>query len=570
MGGDVQAECPGCGKQVTWAGRVGLAATVCPRCQAVVPAPDGLTPAPGLAPRGLVGEELPRCPGCGVRRDRDVRRCAACGAAWDYRALVVGYVEDEARPRLLAYVARRTPVQISRERLMRRLARLPAVIQDGLTENQARRVRQEVEAFGVVARVELDSEAATAARPEGMGGRRLMLAALVAVTVLVAGLVLVSRRPPAVEGAAWDAGRAPAAPAPRSEGPTEVLGAVRWVSGAGADAAPVLFVDLDGWLLASADLVGPEGRLALGREEGAPEARVVRTHARTGVALLKSRLRPGFAASPTDAARLKVGDRVWVPRPEGDGASLRPRAVEGAPFSWARRAYVALEGAADLPAGTPVFTADGGVAGVVDGAASRANARPLVAPINLLSEGEDPLLAIILPPRPPSPGFAAWREEAARADRAARPDLYGTIDGALLLALTCPGMICEGELALLAFDTPPVGSSGPFVAQFFALDQSPSVDPPAFGREPHVALEAPWVGRPVEDGPLLAGLPPDQRARLLHAGLDDLRVLVAPIRVARPESAGGSGFRVVLAGAGGRASAATLVGALAPVPPVDP
>lgn len=570
MGVVVQAECPGCGKQVTWAGRVGLAATVCPRCQAVVPAPDGLTPGPASPAHPLGVEERPTCPGCGVRRDPDVRRCGACGAAWDYRALVVGYVEDEARPRLLAYVAHRTPIQISRERMMRRLAKLPAVIQGGLTETQARRIRQEVEAFGVVARVEIDARAVASGGREGAGGRRLVLAAFVAVAVLVAGLVLVLRRPPAAVVAPPDAGAAPAAAAPRREGPVEVLGAVRWVPGPDGDATPVLFVDLDGWLLAPAERLGGADTLALGDDAQAPDARLVRTHARAGVALLKSRLRPDFAASPTDAARLKVGDRVWVPRRDGASTSLVPRAVERAPFGWSRRAYLALDGAADLPGGTPIFTQDGGVAGVVDGAASRANARPLVVPMNVLGEGEDALLSIVLPPRPPSPAFAAWREEAARADRAARPDLYATIDDALLLSLTCPGAVCEGEVGLLAFGTLPLGATGPFVARFFGLDQAPASDEPAFGRDAHVTLRAPWAPRPLEDGPLLARLPPDQRARLLHAGLDDLRLIVAPIRVPRPDSAGGAGFRVVLGGAGGRSSAPTLVGALAPTPPLEP
>ncbi|MCB9534839.1 MAG: hypothetical protein H6704_01095 [Myxococcales bacterium] len=533
-----------------------------------MPAPDGLTPTPatGLAPRV---EERPTCPGCGVRRDPDGRRCAACNAAWDYRALVVGYTEDEARPRLLAYVARRSPAQISRERLMRRLARLPAVIQDGLTETQARRVRQEVEAFGVVARIELD--AAAAPRPPGAGGRRLMVAALVALAVLGAGLWLVLRRPSVAEAVAPDAGpTAVAPPPPRRVGPEEVLGAVRWVPGPADAVTPVLFVDLDGWLLAPIERLGGADTLALGADEQAPEARVVRTEPRAGTALLKARLRPGFAASPTDAARLKAGDRVWVARRRGATAALEPRAVEASPFGWIRRAYLALDGPADLPDGTPVFTPDGGVAGVVDGAASRANARTLVVPINVMSEGEDALLAIVRPPRPPSPAFAAWRDAADRADRAARPDLYATIDDALLLSLTCPGPVCEAEVGLLAFGELPLGATGPFVAQFFGLDQSAATDEPAFGRDTQITLQAPWASRPLDDGPLLGSLAPADRARVLHAGLDDLRLLVAPVRVPRPAVAADAGFRLVLAGAGGRTSAATLVGARAPIPATPP
>jgi hypothetical protein len=567
VGVGVQAQCPGCGKQVTWAGRTGLAATVCPRCQTVVPAPGGLTPPAGAGP-SLRVEERPTCPGCGVGRDPDVRRCAACNTPWDYRALVVGYVEDEARPRLLAYVARRSPTQISRERLMRRLARLPAVIQDGLTENQARRVRQEVEAFGVVARVELD--AAAELRAERGGGRRLVLAALVAAAVLAAGLVLALRPPAPTAAIAPDAGPAEVAPTPRRAGPDDVLGAVRWVPTASGEPLPALFVDHDGWLLAPLERLGDADALALDTDEQAPEARVVRRDPRAGAALLKSRQRPGFAASPTDAARLSEGDRVWVPRRRGDATVLAPRAVEQAPFGWNRRAYLALDGPADLPGGTPVFTPDGGVAGLVDGAASRANARTLAVPMNVLSEGEEALLSIVRTPRPPSPAFVAWREEAARADRAARPDLYATIDDALLLTLTCPGPVCDAEIGLLAFGELPLGATGPFVAQFFRLDQRPATDEPAFGRNPQVALQAPWASRPLEDGPLLAALPPAQRARLLHAGLDELRLLVAPLRVPRPEAAAGAGFRMVLAGAGGRTSAATLVGARAPAPPLSP
>ena len=556
--------CPQCGERVELALRHGLTGSLCPQCNEVVTPPTGAsTPRPRPRPVAAAAvRERPVCPGCGLTRDRDARRCEGCGTPWTYRTVVVGFVSDDAPDRLLVYVMRRSPGQRSSAGELKRLTQLPAVVQGGLTETQARRAKQEIEAFGALGRVEPDADARVARPLHTSGGLRLALLAVAAVLALGTGVRLLLTRAPAPTSSRPAVAPPPVARRAPAGAPDEVLASLVALG----DDAMGFYVDLDGWILAPDGAASADGTVRVGEAT----AHRLRSEEQGGVALFKSSARPAFAATLGDATSLSAGEKVWVPVRDGVGWHLGERRVRRPDLPDDRRVFVALEGVGALLPGTPVFDGGGGVVAIAGRGAVAPDRGTLVLPINVLTEGEHALLGDVKPPRAPSARFVRWQRAAADADRVAHPDLYGLIDTALLLEVRCPNIRCEAALGLLAFGELPVGATGAFVAAYYALDQAAGAVEPAYGREQRLLPGAPWARRPLDGGDaLVASLSAVGRARLLERPLVDLALLTAPLALPRPELAGGRGFRVVVAGAGGRRSAPILVGALA-TSTVDP
>ena len=158
MGHKVQ--CPHCGSGVELVRRHGLSGALCPECSQVVPLQERARSSP--LPRLIRPQRIdsrPTCRGCNAPRDREGRRCPACGEAWLYRVSALGVDDEEAHGRLVEYVLHREARAVARGRLDERLRERPAVVSRGLTEAQALRARHELETIGVHVAIEEDDAA---------------------------------------------------------------------------------------------------------------------------------------------------------------------------------------------------------------------------------------------------------------------------------------------------------------------------------------------------------------------------------------------------------------------------
>ncbi len=568
----MRVACPHCGEMVDVTPRHGLSGSLCPACHEVVPAlpqtPTAPTPAPSRLPptpsRPPRDDPWLGCDGCGGGRDRDARRCPACGESWLFRVMVVGGDGEDRLERLAEYVAKRQMRAESRARLRKRLGRPPAEVLGQLTETQARRVRQEVEAFGVKVTLErdptvIDQEATAPRFHPGL----VWFAAGSAVALLVAGLYLFVGpfdSPPRTATAAPATAAPPSlVAAPASAGPGAPVDVLAGLARPAAGAGLAFFVDPDGWAVAPLRLRDPAGGTELRTESGAVRAALARGDAARGLGLFHAPARAPYALSFGDATRLEPGAKLYVPVATENSLHLTPAAVVAPNHRVGREVFLRLGldpgAAAD---GAPIFNTDGLVVGVYQHALTRAAGVPLAVPSNALTEGAQAIMSEIVPPRPPSERLREWREAARAADRAARPELYDLAERALLAALSCHPAGCSGHLGVIAFDGAP--PDGPLEALFFAPAQVDEADAPAFGRR-LVPLAAQAWGP--DAGPLASRLSEEARSAIA-AG--EAHLTVAAIGVERPAAAEGGAFRLVLQGLGGRRAAPISVEAAAPAP----
>lgn len=551
-------QCPHCGARVRLEPRHGLSGSLCPACHQVVAGPAA-TPAPAAPRRPRVLsrlDEKPTCPGCNRPRDRELLRCVGCGASWLYRLMAISVEGADARGRLVEYVLRRQTQAMDRKRVEARFQHLPALVLDRLSEAQARRARQEIEAFGIHGGVEPDNEPLAASRRSASPRQLVTLGALAAILLAVGVYrILEVTTPPPASGR--PAPRPEAATGPRvAEPPSDVLAGVLGVVGAPATA---FFIDPAGWLLgpaAPAIEVSSAGE-TLPARAGAP--------ARFGIGLYRVERAAPFSLSPGDATRLSPGERLFVADPHA--GRLLPEQAVGVDEAVGRRVYLRLR--RGLPPhlhGAPVLNGNGLVVAIYDHAATRRHGRPLAIPINLLVEGQGALTSGVVPPRAASAEMAAWLARAAETDRRARPELYAVLDGQLLHTAACSDQTCSGEVGVLAFGEPPETLRAPLTAAFYTLDQDPAAGVlPAFGGWPRVSVEAEWRSLDPAASPLLGSVVRPLRERLLAGELDELTLYAARWQLERPGAAGGQPFRLVLEGAGGRRSSPELVGAAGPL-----
>ncbi len=542
---------------------------MCPACNEVVTAQSGdLTPQPQARARRTRGPEGPPvCPGCGGRRDRAGTRCGRCGADWFYRAVATPQDED-SRERLVEYVLRRQVKAETREQIAARFAGGRGVVLDRITETQALRVRQEVEAFGAMADVERDQDAVVHKLRGAPSPARVAALAIVALGVLALGVWSVlpepapePEQPPPATRAKTRAPRK-ATPAPARSEPEDALEAV--VVTDGSPGRPAFFVDVDGWLLGPTAL-GVGASIEFG-DEKLPATPVTQA-AGLGVSLFRVKGRAPLALPLGDASKLKAGTVVFVADPFA-GALVRT-AVAHPDHALGRLVYIRLRDPLDARLdGAPVLDQRGLVVGIYLRGVSQKAGSTLALPVNLLNEGEGALLSIILPKRDPSPRMAEWLASAAAADRQSRPALYEVVDRGLLTTVSCPGVTCSGRVGILS----PGGSGSPpgrLEARFLGIDQRDDATP-AFGVSTGVRLGGGWQATPLGPAePLLGSLPRGIRARLLAAEVSDLRLLATTYEVERPMAVAGQAFRLMLVSEP-RRSVPLTVGAQSPQVPGRP
>ena len=528
--------------------RHGLSGALCPACNKVVSATsDGQSSMARRRPKAPAGPTV--CPECGGPRDRDVRRCRACGTAWLYRVVALRAAEEQVRARLVEYVAHRQTLAEPRDRLLRRFAEHRAVVLDRLTESQAQRVRQEVEAFGTFAEVERDAAASIKPLRTGPSAARVVAITLVAFAVLAVGLyqvVTVAEESPAPEepasapdpaavsptsAAAPDAPPAEARPAPvEGPGPVDALAGVALAGE--TERRPAFFVDLDGWAVGLVDVAngGRDTQVVFGGQS--VRALLARRGAGTRLALYRMRAAAPFALSLGDASVLAPGDRLFVADPVA-GRLLHTNVVE-AGHRVGRAVYVRFEAPTPPLAldGAPLFDARGLVVGVFDHALSMTAAMPLAVPINQLTDGEDALLTLVQPARRPTPKMVEWLRAADEADRADKPEVYASIEATLLMTVTCPGSVCTGRVGVLGLASGAPGSRT-LEAQFYALDQKQG-DAPRFGKTRDIDITVDWHAAPVEESLLVGALDEDARRAVLRGDVGGLSLNVASYRVRRP------------------------------------
>ncbi len=478
-----------------------------------------------------------------------------------YRVVALRPGDERVRERLVGYVVHRSAHAEPRDRLMRRFGGGRSVVLDRLTEAQARRVRQEIEAFGAAAEVERDEGALV--QPLRAPPRTPLIALTVAaVAILCLGIyqVLQVETPPPVEPepvAAAPADPVPVAPvAPRA--PAAPEDALAGVALAGSELRPVFFVDIEGWAVGPQRLArdGQETRVRLGQRE--IRAMLVRRAPGTGMALYRMRRPAPFALSLGDASVLGAGDRLYVADPHA--AAMRATEVVEPNHRVGRFVYLRFEAPTPESAldGAPIFDTRGLMVGVFDHAASVAAAMPLALPVNRLVEGKDALLSLVQPARLPEPKMTAWLEAAAADDRAEKPALYSAIEGTLLLTVSCPGATCTGQVGVLRLESG-APASRTLEAEFLEPEQPPT-EAPRYGRTGDVDLTVDWHEAPLGESLLLGALARDVRRAVLRGDAAALRLFVASYRVRRPPSARGQPLRLRLLGPAGRESPSRLVG----------
>ncbi len=586
----MKTECPHCHTVVELALRHGLSGALCPACNEVIAATDG-----GVSTR--VVDQLPgptvrmpppsgHCTNCGGLRDPNGRRCAQCGRLYQViseDALVAGPELN----RLIGYISKRSPKPETPAKLAARFRQPGGLIVAGLTDGQARRTRQDLEAMGLRVALVQDTMGGATVAMKVQTGRRplgLLLAALAAAALLGVGVYQSMATSPEPQkrrrpSAAAPVAEAPAKPAadggvepqePSSSpdaggGPVDVLAGVGRARGSQGSAGVVFVVDLDGWLVGPSALSPGEDRITVTLGEQQRVASHVRRAPGTGLSLYKMRARPDYALSLGDAAGLSRGDDIYVadpsiPKLDEDEVKLENHRVGRYVYT---RLGKRIPGALD---GAPVLNDDGLVVGIYSRLLTRRAGAPVAIPINRLTEGEDALLALIHPPRKPGKVMSSWLKSAKRADRTLEKGLYGLVEGRLLQTASCPGRRCRGHVGVLAFATRPVGLSRSFTAMHYGLSQSPSSEEPTYKADHDVELSGPWRRTALRDSPLLDNAPEALRRRLEDGALDDLLLYTAPYTFERPPEAGHRSFRVVLSGFGGRRGAGVVVPPLASRP----
>lgn len=575
-------QCPHCRASVTLIERHGLAGALCPECHQVVAlnAPTGpaASPAPTPMPRIVRaprGDARVTCRACGGGRDREGRRCPACGEQWLFRVGALGVEDDAARQRLVEYVLHRQPKAVTRARLEQRFRHFPAPVLSGLTEAQALRIRHDLENVGVQIAVEEDD-----AGPLHAPARRFrfdwtwfVLPALLIFAVGVYLLVDSEREARRVREAAEARRATPAAPsvaptAPGVEAPVDVLRGLVEVENAGRHGYGVV-VDRDGWLIAALSLVDRAGGLDVLQGGQRGRASLVRRDDRSGLGLFRLASPAAFTVSIGDVTTLDPGASVFVAAPGDPGLTLARARVVRPDARRGTRLYLSIEiertpkSVAELP-GAPVFNREGFVVGVlVDRQAGHGGApgAGLALPANVLVETAESLLAEIRAPRTPSPTFESWRQRAETEARLASPEVYETAEKRLLLALTCDATsgTCAGALGVLSFGGPP-RIDAPIDFEFQRLEQGTADRDPRHGRQSVTPVSSAFTEVAPTDSPLLQEVGVAARRAIIGGDVDGLRLHVLPVSLRRPPLPAEARFRVVASGLDGRRSAGTEVG----------
>lgn len=575
-------QCPHCGATVELNRRHGLSGALCPECHHVVPIVE--TPAPKSSPlprivRPQRTEVRPTCRACGGHRDREARRCPACGEPWLFRVGALGVEDDEARARLVEYVMHRQAQAVARERLEQRFKRFPAPVLGALTEAQAMRARHELENIGVqVALEEDDTSAVQAVRP----GFRfdwtwLVVPALIIFAVGVYLLVQSEREARARELARAAREAAPATQAPATQAPDapqDVLNGLARVENGGRQGYGIV-VDRDGWFVAALSLVDRAGGVTV--TLGGQQARgsLVRRDDRLGLGLFRAATPVAFTLSLGDVSTLTAGDPLFVAREGARGTELarvdviRPDARRGARLFLSLQAAPAVESTIETIHGAPVFNREGFVVGVLLPRAGGQHG--LAVPANLLLEDAGSLLSEIRAPRTPTATFASWRARVETEARLENPEVYDTVEKRLLLSVKCDDARCEAEVGLLAFGTlPPL--TGPLTFDFQDVEQLPTAREPRHGQQMANPGPAEWVEVTPAESPLIQDAAVGARRAIVGGDVDGLRLHMARISLQRPVATRGQPFRIVAAGFDGHRSAGTMIGLPAPesAPPTAP
>jgi hypothetical protein len=580
----VAVQCPHCRATVTLMKRHGLSGALCPECHQVValgedPPPPPSTPTPRVV-RPLRGDARVTCRACGGGRDREARRCPACGEQWLYRVGALGVDDDAARQRLVEYVLHRQSKAVARERLEHRFRHFPAAIMSGLTEAQALRMRHDLENVGVQVAVEED-DAIPLHGPVQRFRFDWTWLVVPALLVFAVGVYLLvdsereARRSREMAEARRSALPAPSA-APTSVGvdaPADVLRGVVEVENAGRHGFGVV-VDRDGWVIAALALVDRAGGLDVVQGGQRSRASLVRRDERSGLGLFRLAGPAAFTVSLGDVTTVEPGAALFVAAAGDAGSTLararavRPDARRGA------RLFLALElervapPAVELP-GAPVFNREGFVVAVlVAGQAGQGGAPGpgLAVPANVLVESAESLLAEIRAPRAPSPVFEGWRQRAETEARLAAPEVYETAEKRLLLGLTCDAArsLCEGTLGVLSFGGPPAVDA-PIDFEMQSPEQSVSDREPRHGRQSLTPVPSAFTEVAPADSPLIQEVGVAARRAILGGDVDGIRLHVLPVTLRRPPLPADARFRIVASGLGGRRSAGTELG-----PPTAP
>lgn len=577
-------QCPHCRATVTLLERHGLAGALCPECHQVVataspPAPV-VAPAPAPTPMPRIvrpprGDARVTCRACGGGRDREGRRCPACGEPWLYRVGALGIVDETARQRLVEYVLHRQPKAVTRERLEQRFRHFPAAVMSGLTEAQALRVRHDLENVGVQIAVEED-DAAPLHGPAPRFRFDWTWLVVPALLVFAVGVYLLvdsereARRAREAQEAARAAQAAPSATptAPGVDAPLDVLRGLVEVENAGRHGFGVV-VDRDGWLIAALALVDRAGGLDVVQGGQRGRASLVRRDDRNGLGLFRLAAPAAFTVSLGDVTGVEPGAPVFVGAPGSQGVTLargrvlRPDARRGARLFFSIELDRAAPPAVELP-GAPVFSREGFVLGVLVQRQAGQGGAPgpgLAVPANTLVESAESLLSEIRAPRTPSPAFSVWRQRAETEARLASPEVYDTAEKRLLLALTCdPAQgACEGALGVLSFGGPPQVDA-PIDFEFQSVEQSASDRDPRHGRQSVTPVSSAFGEIAPADSPLIQEVGVAARRAIIGGDVDGLRLHVLPVSLRRPPLPPDARFRVVASGLGGRRSAGTEIG----------
>lgn len=554
-------QCPHCGASVELVQRHGLSGALCPECSQVVPLQERArsTPLPRLIRPQRI-DSRPSCRKCNAPRDREGRRCAACGEPWLYRVSALEVDDEAAQARLVEYVIHREARATDRDRLDERLRTLPTVVSRGLTEAQALRARHELETIGVHVAVEEDDAAPLTLPVRGPRFNWIWLV-VPALLLFAVGVVLLVRSERMARQAALPrpvVATAPVTSAPSSaapEAPLDVLNGLALLRN-GARAGFGLVVDRDGWLVAPLALMDASGGVTarVAGQEG--RASLVRRDDPLGLGLFKGATPAAFTLSLGDVSTVKAGDTVFVARPGADGPELAPAQVLRPDARRGQRLWLALQARAEELPGAPVFNREGFVLGILlprpDGQ------RGLAVPANLLVEDPAGLLTEIRAPRPPAQLFAAWRSRAETEARLANPEIFEAVEKRMLAQAACDDAICRLQVGLLTFGGPPAAAV-PLTVELQSVDQAVGDREPRHGR----VQVAPPAGAWQEVAPAESALVQDAgvaaRRAIVAREVEDLRLFVSAAEIPRPKATLGKSFRVVVTGPDARRSGGSLI-----------